>query len=631
MAVAPRLQALSSKWQIPLLAVSVVLFLAGLFHLRPAVPEVTVDDLLREVRLALQAERFEQASQALTSLLNGKTELTDRQRAIAHRMLAETIWQAESSRTTHDPEHARRILANFLVARQYGDPVQDADYVKLAQAADWMGDFAQALDSYDKALTRQGADRVSILQRLVEILLSQAKRDWPRIDGYIEQLIAEASARPDALLRAVQWRMQRLLADDNVEAAKALIKAVESRLDVPPWSYHLQYFQALLLYRQDQLEAAEARLRALQARLRRSEPLYAQAGWLLGRINYTENRPEIALSFYDEIVRTHAGTEYWLASLLGKAEALAGLNRYAAAAESYEHAIEAFRRSQGSLLLDEHAIRQSLRTLAMLLSQQGRPLEALPFVQIAERLVPPDDNDLLAGLIELEARIRVQDAEECLRYASDPQPPYALADVREPGPGAPLPSSAATHPQSQQAAAAGLEGASASAQHHSAAAATLPAGAPAPADSQPAPQDPAARGRAQYARAGDLYAEILLERLRDLQARNPDAVRAAMAKLGIDPVELRKRNLVQKGEEIRPKYRPLDADLFKGFKPYILRRLSFPKAREAAKEFPKFQEPQILFSFLPGDCPIFQKVAKGIVGPEGCFYFLHAEEKTSPR
>ena len=37
-------------------------------------------------------------------------------------------------------------------------------------------------------------------------------------------------------------------------------------------------------------------------------------------------------------------------------------------------------------------------------------------------------------------------------------------------------------------------------------------------------------------------------------------------KLGIDPVELRRKNLVKKGEEIRPKYRPLDADLAKGFK-----------------------------------------------------------------
>ncbi len=37
-------------------------------------------------------------------------------------------------------------------------------------------------------------------------------------------------------------------------------------------------------------------------------------------------------------------------------------------------------------------------------------------------------------------------------------------------------------------------------------------------------------------------------------------------KLGIDPVELRKKNLVRNGEEIRPNYRPLDADLFKGFK-----------------------------------------------------------------
>jgi CO/xanthine dehydrogenase Mo-binding subunit len=37
-------------------------------------------------------------------------------------------------------------------------------------------------------------------------------------------------------------------------------------------------------------------------------------------------------------------------------------------------------------------------------------------------------------------------------------------------------------------------------------------------------------------------------------------------KLGLDPVDLRLKNLVHKGEEIRPQYRPLDADLFKGLK-----------------------------------------------------------------
>ena len=36
-------------------------------------------------------------------------------------------------------------------------------------------------------------------------------------------------------------------------------------------------------------------------------------------------------------------------------------------------------------------------------------------------------------------------------------------------------------------------------------------------------------------------------------------------KLGIDPVQLRLKNLVAKGEELRPKYRPLDTDLAKGF------------------------------------------------------------------
>jgi CO/xanthine dehydrogenase Mo-binding subunit len=37
-------------------------------------------------------------------------------------------------------------------------------------------------------------------------------------------------------------------------------------------------------------------------------------------------------------------------------------------------------------------------------------------------------------------------------------------------------------------------------------------------------------------------------------------------RLDMDPVQLRLRNLVKKGEEIRPKYRPMDADLAKGLK-----------------------------------------------------------------
>ena len=36
-------------------------------------------------------------------------------------------------------------------------------------------------------------------------------------------------------------------------------------------------------------------------------------------------------------------------------------------------------------------------------------------------------------------------------------------------------------------------------------------------------------------------------------------------KLGMDPVELRRKNLLHRGEELRPKGKPLDADLFEGF------------------------------------------------------------------
>jgi tetratricopeptide (TPR) repeat protein len=410
----PRLQSLAGRWQIPLLAVSVGLFVAGLLQLRPAVREVTFEDIIQAAQADLQAERFDQASQTLTTLLNERT-LTNPERAQAHRLLAETIWSAESPRHKHDPENARRILANFDISQQLGIPVQGLDALKIAQAADWLGNADKAVEAYAEALDGHATDRPDVLQRLIEILLAAPRRDWGKIDGHIDQLLAGAGGQPDTLLRAVQWKMQRLFAMDDIEGAKALLDSVESKLDVPPWSHHLQCFQAQILFREEQYEAAEGRLRALQGGLRRSTTLYAQAGWLLGRINYIENRPEIALSFYDEVARTQVGSEYWLASLLGKAEALSALQRYAASAENYRRAVESLQQFQDSLLIDEQAIRQSLRTLAVVLSQADRPEEALPFAEMAAALVPEEQGEALAELVEQQAQIHVQAAEHLHR------------------------------------------------------------------------------------------------------------------------------------------------------------------------------------------------------------------------
>lgn len=414
MAVVLRLQSFASRWQIPLLAVSAGLFVAGLLQLRPTVRQATFEDILQVVRADAQAERFERASQTLTTVLNERI-LTNPERAEAHRLLATIIWSAESSRYKHDPENARRILANFDISQQLGSPIEGEDILKVAQAADWLGNAEKAVEAYTKALSvAQAGERPAVLERLIEILLAAHKRDWDRIDGYIDQLLADAGGLPGALLRAVQWKMQRLFDRDDIEAAKALLASVEGRLDIPPWSHHLRCFRAQILFREGQYEAAEGLLRALQGNLRRSDTLYAQAGWLLGRINYIENRPEVALSFYDEVARTHVGSEHWLASLLGKAEALAALERYAASAENYRLAVESLDQFQDSLLIDEQAIHQSLRALATVLSQANRPEEALPFAEMAVALAAEGQDESLDEVIEQQARIHVQAADNLM-------------------------------------------------------------------------------------------------------------------------------------------------------------------------------------------------------------------------
>ena len=120
--------------------------------------------------------------------------LKNPERAQAHRLLAETIWSAESPRHKHDPENARRILANFAISQQLGVPVQGGGHPEDRPG----GRLAGQCRAGGRGV-RQGAgrptptDRPAVLQRLIEILLAAPKRDWDRIDGYIDQLLADGT------------------------------------------------------------------------------------------------------------------------------------------------------------------------------------------------------------------------------------------------------------------------------------------------------------------------------------------------------------------------------------------------------------------------------------------------------
>jgi len=416
MAVADRLQSLSDKWQVPLLVVSAAMFVAGLLQLRPSVPVITFQERIESVRALQQAKQFARASDVLTSLL-AEPDLSAANRAAVHRLLAETIWLAESEAGRHTPENARRILKNLALAKELGSPMSGPDRLKAAEASAWLDDKAGAIEHYRAALKLGGVDRVNVLRHLLELLLAQRERYWPEIDACMDQLVEEAANQPEALVQALQWKIQRLLLQEQIEQARDLLESKASCLDVPPWSEHLRYLRAMVLFHEGRLTEAEARLRALQAGVRRSDPLYARAGWLLGRINYIEQRPQVALAFYNEVVRTHVGSEYWVASLIGKAEALAALQRYAAAADAYQVAIEALRRFQGSLLIDAVAIREALRSLAVMLSQTERPDEALLFAQTAVKIAEGGPEETVASLLELQGRIHLQAAESYWRRA----------------------------------------------------------------------------------------------------------------------------------------------------------------------------------------------------------------------
>ncbi len=293
---------LSQLWQLPLLIVSIALFIfAGYLFINPG-PGASIDQKIAVARHYLDLQRPDAAWQQLVRILESEKPPKDKEAQI-HLMLAESLEDLQNQEKISIPANHERIIEQTELAMDLG-AVPDANvHRRLADSDAALGRNDEAIEHYRQAIAMDSDHALSLYRKLIELQISE--NDLANADVTLDEYLR----RPELSDAERAWALgQRagILIDQRkfAEARKLLNDAL--RLDSDPENQGVFNFQlGYCAYREGEPNDAERYLRLARDELRVRHPLDADAAYYLGRIYQDRGDAATALSFYNSVLESH--------------------------------------------------------------------------------------------------------------------------------------------------------------------------------------------------------------------------------------------------------------------------------------------------------------------------------------
>lgn len=390
--------ALAGRWQVPLLAVSVLLLAGAIGQMVANYHPPTFGEQLERIERLRAADALGRASAFMMHLLEDRS-WTREERGHLQRLLASTIHQAESPLVTHRRENVHAVITNYRGAMRLGAKLDGDDWIALGDAYVWAADESEAIAAYRSALGETASHPARVRRTFVELLRRHEGRVTEEAKGQLTALLATPSTPPQEYLWAAEQTVHAALDAGDTAAAVCTTSAARERLRGSEAAPAVTYLEALVKWKSGMSAEAEATARALQDQWKARDELWAKSAWLLGRLEQEDGRPQAALSYYDDILSSFFSGEPHDASILGKAECLAALQQYDAALEWFGRLRPILACAPRGGLVDRPAVRSTVSTIADALAREGRPAASIGFTRLALEWADPSDSKLNTYLL----------------------------------------------------------------------------------------------------------------------------------------------------------------------------------------------------------------------------------------
>lgn len=360
----------AGRWQIPLLIASVLALCAGVSrqvaHYRP----VSFEEHLERVARLREANALGRAATYIKYLLS-QSDRPPVERGELYRLYAQVAFQAESSLAAHGETNTRAIIRNMQQAREEGAVLAALDWYALGEAFRWAGQWAESIEALGQALEAGMTPVDAIRRKIVEMRLATTAPTDPKNVSDITAVLSAADSSPENFLWATDLTVDRLLSAGQADEALKLVKQAEARLEESTARQSVRYLEALCLRAMGRADEAEGLLRRIRDEWTTRDDLWARSGWLLARLQQEDDRPQMALAFYEEVLRSFASGEVKWACEAGRAESLARLERFDAAREAFARVIEQRGAWERSRYVNAGAVRSALIVIAERLRGAG--------------------------------------------------------------------------------------------------------------------------------------------------------------------------------------------------------------------------------------------------------------------
>jgi tetratricopeptide (TPR) repeat protein len=398
------LDAVENRWQMPLLIVSAILLIGGLLQLRPERPVPSYAKQKEQLISLKRAGLYPEAVQFAEAVLK-REERTTHERSEIHALVAETRYAMEATEHRHVRENLVQMLQSYDRAEKLGWILDGEAHRRIGDAWRWLNRETEAVEAYREALRQGVEDELTLLQSLAKLALKDPQQDRVLLHDQLSDMIDRGKDRPEILTWAIDEKIHLLIDERKAAEAKALLENHEADVAKTAWGDEYVYLAALVHYALEEYDQAELILRALRDRLKFQDMLDAKSGWLLGRIHLHDGRPQLAMSFFQNVITSHLKGDYVVASRLGLAESLALLQRHEPAEAEFSSVLESLAKQGDNPAVDLADVRAAMTAEHQLLLDQGDKSGALRFLTMALGTVPDDAKALRVNYLQLSAAL----------------------------------------------------------------------------------------------------------------------------------------------------------------------------------------------------------------------------------
>ncbi len=413
---------LSTRWQIPLLLLSLALLAAGVWRLRPRPVPPSFEQQLGDLRALTESGLYPEASKYAEELLVAP-ERTPEQRRRLYAELAGIIYLYEQGNALHGTGNCERIIKNTDLSLAEGESFDAQTHRTRGVVFEWLQKSANAVAEYEAAVEQGIADRWELRKRILEIRKSTSAVSEQEQHALFDEFLSSEGVSQDLQFWAALQKVELYGQKGDHATAERFLADNATRFRESPFAGQYDYLQALAWYHLNRKDDAERLLRSIRDRLSWADRTYVCASWLLGKVLQDQESPEFALSFYDDVLEKASPGPYRTAAILGRAETLAGLERFKESIEAYSDAVQKTIDRPYDSVIDLRDIRESTTARYRELVSIKRLPEAMSYLRLAARLVPHTDAEQQASYTQWLADLARDLGESLLSQAADDAAP----------------------------------------------------------------------------------------------------------------------------------------------------------------------------------------------------------------